>query len=278
MSPEWIFALKVIGVVIVSYFIGNINFADIISHKRNVDIHKQGSGNPGTMNMLRTFGFRVAALTLILDILKGIIPTIAGYYIMQIGPQFGMSVSSDAPLLLGYYTAGVGKLGMALGAVSAVLGHAFPVINRFRGGKGVATALGAFFAFNPLIALGGFVCGIIYLLLHKYACVASFICVLSISAVEIALAVVYSDNVAVIVLVAAVAILVVALHHPNIRSLIKGTERNSNLILMARNKSQRKKAEKEAIAEAKNSVEPTQNEGAVETDSDEIEHTQDTNN
>ena len=62
-----------------AYLIGNISFAIILSKKKNKDITKMGSGNPGTMNMLRNFGFKTGILTLALDVLKGALPTLVGY-------------------------------------------------------------------------------------------------------------------------------------------------------------------------------------------------------
>ena len=68
----WMFLL----VAIFSYLIGNVNFARIISKKLNRDITKEGSGNPGTMNMSRTFGLKIGLLTFILDVFKGALPTL----------------------------------------------------------------------------------------------------------------------------------------------------------------------------------------------------------
>ena len=71
----WKFLILIVG----SYLMGNIFFARIISRLRHYDISKAGSGNPGTMNMVRNLGFSMGLLTLLLDMLKGVIPSICGY-------------------------------------------------------------------------------------------------------------------------------------------------------------------------------------------------------
>ena len=71
----WQFLLLAIG----SYLMGNINFAIIISKLKKSDIRKLGSGNPGTLNMSRNFGLGIGVLTLVLDIVKGALPTFIGY-------------------------------------------------------------------------------------------------------------------------------------------------------------------------------------------------------
>ena len=114
-------ALKYILLIVCSYLLGSVNFARILS--KNVmhgDITKSGSGNPGTMNMLRTYGFKAGALTLVLDALKGVIPALVGYFL------FGGDGSNAA------------YVGLYVGGLSAVVGHCFPVFYKFKGGKGVA--------------------------------------------------------------------------------------------------------------------------------------------
>lgn len=71
----FLFVILILG----SYFLGNLNSARILSKKQNQDITKQGSGNPGTMNMLRTFGIKQGVLTLVLDVIKSAIPAATGF-------------------------------------------------------------------------------------------------------------------------------------------------------------------------------------------------------
>ncbi len=114
--------------MLASYMFANINFAIIISKLKRKDIRSSGSGNPGTLNMLRTFGFFWAILNMILEILKGAIPALVGYI---------------------FY----GDVGLYLCGVSAVIGHIYPIVFKFKGGKGVACTCGMFFVANWWVTL-----------------------------------------------------------------------------------------------------------------------------
>jgi len=159
--------LKFVLLIIISYFIGNFSFARIISKKKNSDITKLGSGNPGTMNMLRNFGFVSGLITLILDAVKGAVPALVGYL------AFG-GVDGGAMAYIGLYTAGL----------SVVLGHNFPVLYKFKGGKGVACMLGIFLVARPIETLIVIVCVFIYLCIFDYAAFGSFILITAITLFE----------------------------------------------------------------------------------------------
>lgn len=109
--------------VVISYFIGNISPATIVGKLHGVDIRKEGSGNPGTTNVLRTLGVKAAACTLLIDVLKGVIPVLAGR-------------------LIG------GEALACFCGTAAFFGHIWPVCFGFKGGKGVATGFGVIVAFN----------------------------------------------------------------------------------------------------------------------------------
>ncbi|MBR5226879.1 MAG: glycerol-3-phosphate acyltransferase, partial [Clostridia bacterium] len=104
MTAFWLILL-----FIGSYLIGNFSFARIISHKKNSDITKLGSGNPGTMNMLRNFGIKSGALTLVLDAVKGALPALLGFL------AFGGTAGG-----------GMAYVGLYIGGLGAILGHNFP--------------------------------------------------------------------------------------------------------------------------------------------------------
>lgn len=140
-------------VAIFSYLFGNLSFARIISRAKHNDITKLGSGNPGSTNMLRNFGFKIGFLNLVLDMLKGFVPAFVVYLIFK----------NDIML----YIAGV----------SVILGHIYPVLYKFKGGKGIATMIGVFFAANPLVTLIVVLVAAGSWLLFQYGSVASFICV-----------------------------------------------------------------------------------------------------
>lgn len=116
---------------VLSYFIGCFNFAVLISHFKNKDIRGQGSGNPGTMNMTRTFGLKIGAINFFCDVFKGGLPALAGWLIFKDYRFAGtlVQVSDFARYLFG---------------ICVVIGHIFPVTMKFKGGKGIASTMGLF--------------------------------------------------------------------------------------------------------------------------------------
>ena len=112
----------------VSYLIGCNSPAILIAKSQGIDIKKEGSGNAGSTNMLRVVGKKAALMTLVLDIVKGIIAVLL----------VGMVMGEDYQ----YFA-----------ALCVFLGHIFPFRYKFKGGKGVATAFGSVIAVNPLMAL-----------------------------------------------------------------------------------------------------------------------------
>ena len=120
--------------VVPAYLMGSLSFAVIVSRLIGLpDPRKHGSGNPGATNMLRTGNKSAAALTLIGDMAKG---WLAVYLARYFGAQYGMEITAT-------YGA----------AVAVFLGHLYPIFFGFKGGKGVATALGVLFAISPWLGL-----------------------------------------------------------------------------------------------------------------------------
>lgn len=116
------FQLKIIIVAIVSYFLGNISPAILVGRLHGIDIRKEGSGNAGTTNVLRMLGVKAAVATLAIDVLKG-------YVAVRIGLNYG-------------------DIGAMIAFICVVYGHIFPALYKFKGGKGVATSLGAALALD----------------------------------------------------------------------------------------------------------------------------------
>ena len=120
---------------IITYLIGSVNFSILISKKMaGFDVREKGSGNAGTTNVLRAVGKKAAALTLIADILKGIIAILIAFIV-------GKFVKSNPAILV------------QIAAVAVVVGHTFPIFFEFKGGKGVATSLGILLLLNWEIGL-----------------------------------------------------------------------------------------------------------------------------
>ena len=123
-------------VAIIAYAIGSINFSVIISKKMaGFDVREKGSGNAGTTNMLRSVGKQAAAITLLCDILKGVISILIA-------------------LLAGNIVKNVDRAVLVqIAGILVVVGHTFPIFFEFKGGKGVATSLGVIMMINWQIGL-----------------------------------------------------------------------------------------------------------------------------
>ncbi len=144
-------ALKIVGLVVASYLVGNVSFSRIIAKLCfKDDITKHGSGNPGMTNMLRTHGILPAIITLILDGLKGVISAVCGFF-----------------LLGGYNDLYFANIGLYVGGLAAVIGHIYPVFYKFKGGKGIATAAGVCIVAHPIMICILLVVYVIGLLLTK---------------------------------------------------------------------------------------------------------------
>lgn len=152
-----------------SYFIGNINTAVALSKLKGKDIRKCGSGNPGTMNMIRTFGKPFGALTLLLDVAKGVLPSLLGWLFMGNGE---------------FLRLGADRLGLYVGGLCAEIGHIYPVAMKFKGGKGVATLLGVCLTCKPVIWIASMAVGIAFLFVAKIGSLTSFIMMCAPLAVE----------------------------------------------------------------------------------------------
>lgn len=123
-------------IAVFAYFLGSVNFSVIISRKMaGFDVRKKGSGNAGATNMLRSVGKKAAALTLVCDILKGVIAILVAFLVGKI------FVGLDNGLLI------------QIAGVFVIIGHTFPIFFEFKGGKGIATALGVLLMFNWNIGL-----------------------------------------------------------------------------------------------------------------------------
>lgn len=135
---------------LIAYTLGSFNFALILSKKMyGEDIRNFGSKNAGTTNMARTYGKKAALLTILGDILKGVVAVIVGSFLMG--------------ATLGGYFAGL----------LCVIGHIFPVFYNFRGGKGVATAAAVILVVNPLVFLIVFGMFFLTVLLTRYVSLGS---------------------------------------------------------------------------------------------------------
>jgi len=184
----------IIGAAVIGYLLGSIPFGLLFTRLGGLgDIRRIGSGSIGATNVLRTGNKALAALTLLFDLGKGLAAVLIG------------AVWGRAPELA------------AAGAV--VLGHMFPVWLGFRGGKGVATALGVLLVLAPWVALAAALVWLATAATFRYSSLAALVA----AAAAIALAALLVDP-GHALLIAGIALLVILRHHENIIRLIAGTE------------------------------------------------------
>ena len=205
-------ALYVI-IAVIAYCIGSVNFSVIISKKMaGFDVREKGSGNAGSTNMLRSVGKKAAALTLICDILKGVVAIIIAIIIGNIIKE------SNKELLL------------QIAGVAVVIGHTFPIFFGFKGGKGVATSLGILLISNWKIGLICLVFALVLMILTRMVSLGS--CAAAILFPVLTLFIndsytVLSDGKsgsAYFVYSVILAIIVLYNHRSNIKRLLNGTE------------------------------------------------------
>ena len=198
-------------VAVCSYLIGNINNAVIISKLKGRDIRKSGSGNPGTMNMLRTFGIGIGLFNLALDVAKGVAPCILGWLFMGVDE---------------FCVLGADRLGLYIAGLCVTLGHVFPAVMKFKGGKGVATILGVCITMQPLWTVGFFLAGVVFLIVAKVGSLTSFIMMCASLTVEgVCAAASGSAAIAKTGLLFALFVLTLFAHRSNLVKLFSGKER-----------------------------------------------------
>lgn len=193
MSPT----VETAGLLVAAYLVGAIPFGIFIARAVGIDVRAAGSGNIGATNVARTAGKGFGVLTLLLDAVKGAAPVLVARYAFA------------APSWL---QVGVG--------VAAILGHVFPVYLRFRGGKGVATALGVFVALTPAaagVAVGAFA---LVFAIFRVVSLGSLVGSLALVAGTVGL----DGRREVIGAAAVIALLVFVRHAGNIRRLLRREE------------------------------------------------------
>ena len=195
--------IEFVAVVIGSYLIGSIPSGLIIGKLRRVDIREYGSGNIGTTNVLRTLGAKYGAIVLIADVLKGVIAVVLARYIIE---------TPTGEMAAGF---------------AAVAGHDWSVFLKFKGGRGVATSLGALLPMAmpaPLTGVIGLAVFVLVIFASRYVSLASIVG--SISAV-VAMAIFMGlDRVPwqYLVYIVVVVALIIYQHRDNISRLRSGTE------------------------------------------------------
>lgn len=183
--------LGVLGVI--AYFIGNISPSTIMAKRQGLDIKKEGSGNAGTTNALRVMGKKAGAITCIVDILKGVVAAVIGLLV-------------------------AGPVGAYLCALCVFLGHVWPIVYKFQGGKGVATAFGAVLGVNPLLAVISLAIVAVVVFTSKRMSLGSLV-----GAIAFPILSIFMEP-GFVVFAAVMAIVIIIKHRANIVRLVHGEE------------------------------------------------------
>jgi len=196
---------------VIGYLIGSIPFGFIIGKINGIDIRTVGSGNIGATNVTRAVGPWAGKLCFLLDFCKGLLPVLALKLLVSKG-------------IIAPPAWGLGELVLIF---AVVLGHMFTCFLGFKGGKGIATAVGAVTAIAPLPALAAFLTWLVVFKLSGYVSLGSIIGAVSLPLWAVGLAwlkVTRSLPLAVIIFFALLAVVAVWTHRSNIRRLLDGTE------------------------------------------------------
>ena len=199
-------------IAVIAYLIGSINFSIILSKRMaGFDIREKGSGNAGTTNMLRAVGKKAAVITLICDILKGVVSILIAVLAGKIVKNL------DNALLV------------QLAGIFVIIGHTFPVFFKFKGGKGIATSLGVLLMTNWQIGLICLVFALVLIALTRMVSVGSIA-----AGILFPVLVAFIDqnyivptsnsNWSYLVFSIIIALLVIFNHRANVQRILNGTE------------------------------------------------------
>lgn len=196
---------------VIAYAIGSVNFSIIFSKKfAGFDVREKGSGNAGTTNMLRSVGKGLAALTLICDILKGVVSILIAIGIGKIAKDIKPEIV------------------VQVAGIFAIIGHTFPVYFGFKGGKGIATSLGILLLTNWQIGLICMVFALVLMILTRMVSLGSIMAAVLFPILTIFI----TDNYIVegnyIIFGLIMALIVIFNHRSNIKRIYKGEENKVN--------------------------------------------------
>ena len=197
-------------IAIIAYLIGSINFSVIISKRMaGFDVREKGSGNAGTTNMLRSIGVKAAVITLLCDILKGVV-------VILIAILIGNIVDGLDDALL-----------VQLAGIFVIIGHTFPIFFGFKGGKGIATSLGVLLMINWQIGLICLVFALILMALTRMVSVGSIAAAILFPVLVVFIGqnyIVPVNNWSYLIFSIIIAILVLFNHRENLKRIFTGKE------------------------------------------------------
>lgn len=202
--------IYVVLVAVIAYLLGSISFSIIYTKKMaGFDVRERGSKNAGSTNVLRTAGKKAAALTLICDILKGVVAVLIAYF---------------AGRIIGFNDSVV-SIGIQMAGIFAVIGHMFPIFFQFKGGKGVATTLGILLILNWQLGLICLAFALIIMATTKMVSLGSILAAVLFPILTIFMNTGYLvPNASYLIGSIVIAVLVVYSHRSNIKRIVKGEE------------------------------------------------------
>ena len=199
-------ALYPLIAVVAAYLIGSLSFAVIVSRVMGLnDPRTYGSGNPGATNVLRSGSKAAAAVTLLLDAFKGWLPVVL---VKWFGADFGLGDNT-----------------VALVALAAFLGHLYPVFFNFKGGKGVATALGVLFGISGWLGLATALTWLIVAVFFRYSSLAALVASIFAPVYYVLCSgIVWNAETPITAAIVVMAMLLIWRHRENIQRLMAGKE------------------------------------------------------
>ncbi len=193
--------MKLVFIAILSYLIGSFSSSYFLGKIKDIDIREHGSGNAGSTNALRVLGKKYAAITFLLDFLKGLLAVKIASYTM-------------------------GSNGMAVASFFVVMGHNYPFYLKFQGGKGVATSIGVLYSIDFRVGIICTIVGLVMVALTKYVSVGSLSGAI-VAPIVLNLISKPTRNINLVIIVLAIFVLI--RHRSNIDRLLKGVENKLKL-------------------------------------------------
>ena len=219
------FVVRMIFIAVIAYLLGSVNTSIIVGRLYGIDIRKEGSGNAGLTNTLRTLGKRAALVVLVGDILKGVISILLARVLAPVlTTQFALGENIiDVPVV---YT----ELAMQIAGISVILGHIFPIFYGFKGGKGVLTSIVVILMTQWQVGVACLVLFLITVLLTRYvslgSILAAFSCPFFLIAFEKYISTeVMTNTMSWLIFNTVLAFIVIIKHRGNLVRLFKNTER-----------------------------------------------------
>lgn len=212
--------------ILIGYVLGSIPFGVLVSRSKGVDIMKKGSCSPGYTNVRRVLGFKYGIIVFVLDLLKTFLAIFISILLLSIFSKNDIASLFDKHIYIYYFT----KFIILLTGLGVILGHNYPLFNRFKGGKGITCTLATCAVFNLHFALGLFV---VYYIVKKISGYVSLGSIIALSMMFVSALILscidmypfdYVNSKSTLPIFLIIATINIYRHKENIERLINGTE------------------------------------------------------